>query len=112
MTLKVESYVNECYVGVIGMATGVDSSDCSWMRYYPQTPIWSYSMLQKWDSTSQYMDWKCNYESVPSDSVVEPDNTKNGLEDEIYDPFEVSNVDSYGNEYGIEDPTNTNNEVF
>jgi hypothetical protein len=34
------------------------------------------------------------------------------LEDGIYDPFEVSNVDSYGNEYGIEDPTNTNNEVF
>lgn len=104
-----ESYINECYVGIVGWSTGRDASDCNWMRYYPQTPIWSYSMLQKWDSTSQYMDWKCNYNQVPSDSI-EPDNTNNGLDDMDWEP---SNVDPYGNEYGIEeDPDNTNNDVF
>lgn len=65
--------------------------------------------MQKWDSTSQYLDWKCNYDVTPSE-IEEPDNTDSGLD--FYDPFEVSNVDAYGDEYGIEDPTNTNNEVF
>lgn len=66
-------------------------------------------MMQKWDSTSQYLEWKCNYDVTAAESV-EPDNTDSGLD--LYDPFEVSNVDN-GDEYGIEeDPTNTNNEVF
>ena len=103
--VKVETYINECFVGIIGYWNN-DASDCDWMRYSPSLPVWSHSLMDNWDLTSEFMEWKCNYNQDAFSS--EPDNTNNEG-DTIFEP---SNVDEYGEDYGVEDdPNNVNNDV-
>jgi len=64
--LKVESYINECHVGILGWVTSNDTSDCDYMRYTPSLPIWSYSYKDEWDTSSEFMEWKCNYDQDAS----------------------------------------------
>ena len=64
MKLEISSAAYECYNGFIGLiTTDGDASDCTWRTYQPQLPLWEISVLDKYDTSGDYLAWNCSDDS-------------------------------------------------
>lgn len=71
-SLEIETLVDECYFGLVGIFSKTDTSDCAWRRYDPQLPLAEYSLLDRGDKVSDYISWTCNDDS----QLQSTDNTR------------------------------------
>ena len=75
LKVHLESNVNECFFGLIGIIQGGDPYDCVWRRYYPRTPVYNLSVLDQADLIYDYYPWTCTYyddlATVDNESVEE-----------------------------------------
>ena len=109
MEFHVETRVYECFFGLIGWMvgtskvtddddpsgdpdnaiTGDDLKDCSWVRYYPQLPLYALTAKEEWDRLWDYREWSCNYYN---DSGRWTEEENNGTEINGFGDIEPSNV--------------------
>lgn len=70
--LNFEANVNECDFGMMSFLlknhdgkykdwTNPDWHDCAWRRYVMDLPLYEYEVLQQYQVTGDYMEFKCNY---------------------------------------------------
>ena len=62
--VRVKGKYNECYLGFLnwrGRATNTDWKYCTWRTYYPRLPLWKRTANNEWDSKTDILSWKCNY---------------------------------------------------
>ena len=58
--LMIETKVNECYYGLIGgVLTDNDPKDCTWRRYKPELPLWSFASQDIGDVDGTYVNYRC-----------------------------------------------------
>ena len=57
--LKVETRVNECYFGLVGILTENDPSDCVWRSYEPELPIYKIQLESIADIDGTYVPYQC-----------------------------------------------------
>lgn len=61
LKINLESDVNECFFGAIGIIQGGDPYDCVWRVYKPRTPVYNLSVLDEADLIYDYYPWTCTY---------------------------------------------------
>lgn len=57
--LMIETRVNECYYGLIGIMTDNDPSDCTWRAYRPELPLYSFGSQDIGDVDGTYINYHC-----------------------------------------------------
>ena len=57
--LMLETRVNECFYGLIGMYTDTDAKDCTWRRYKPEIPLYSFHYDTAGDMEGTYFGYSC-----------------------------------------------------
>ena len=99
VTLEVETLVNECIYGILGLAiTDQDTSDCVWRRYQPHLPIWGGGLLSHFDRVRDYVPWTCSDGSELSTWDTRVDSDGDGQIDEHFHGWEPSNVEQDGDD--------------
>ena len=82
--------VYECTGGMFSYFTGGEGHVCEWEDYQPLLPLYNSSINDKYDMTTDYLQWKCTDEAQDYYEAYE------GVEYEEDDFIEVE--DSYGDE--------------
>ena len=78
-TIEAETYVNECYIGLLGaLLSDQEATACEWRRYKPQLPLRQLTLFDSRDTAADYVSWSCNdyaeLETYDSNSGINADN--------------------------------------
>jgi len=57
--LMIETNVNECYYGLLGIVTDVDPKDCTWRKYKPELPLYRFESQDIGDVDGTYVNYRC-----------------------------------------------------
>jgi len=57
--IKVDTRVNECYFGLLGILTDNDPSDCVWRSYEPELPLYQVQIENIGNIDGTYIPYSC-----------------------------------------------------
>ena len=96
--VMIETRINECYWGVLGLSTDQDAKDCVWRKYAPELPIYSYLLDNIGNISGTYFKYTCvnwysaTWENWPFSEeylAIHTDSSKDDLVEESEETIQI-----------------------